>query len=239
MNLSASVLYLGMIPPTKSGFTQITADHRLVERKCLAHRENACSNGVVVAAFPQWAETYRLNRYPSPDGRSCAVMHGPPFFPVMPGFCGNGRRPAQTRGQTRHGFDAPARIALSARRYNRTVRGKETCRDFEFSRRPFFWWVRWRPVATRYPNRRFSARRPVSAPRPWWADRFLPGRPSARRATWPSAKSIRKNACKLNFAPGNGSRLIDKAIAAHPRAGGLFYVIPPRCTAGAGKKKGT
>jgi len=72
--------YLGMIPPTDRDFARNIAHRIGFAGQGLAMRSIGCSVRYVVAALPQGAETYRLNRYPSPDGRPYAGMHGPPTF---------------------------------------------------------------------------------------------------------------------------------------------------------------
>lgn len=235
---SISVPYLGTFLPTPWKYTRITADHPKAEISSLAQRTIACSFETVVAAFPQWAETYRLNRYPSPDGRPFALVQGPPFFAARSEACESRREVAQIRRRGRDGFDAGPAVALSARSHNHSARGDIRCSSSNLS---LFWgfWARLRPAATRCPNRRFSAGPRAPARRPSWGDRCLPGRRWALRATWRSAKSTRKNACNLNNAPGTGRLNLHETT---PRVSGavVFSYHPRPATApGRARLKGT
>jgi len=124
---SIPVPYLGTFLPTPWKYTRITADHPQAEISSLAQRAIACNFGPVVAAFPQWAETYRLNRYPSPDGRPFAVLQRPPFFAARSEVCKGRREVAQIRRRGKDRFDAGPAMALTARSHNHSARGDIRC----------------------------------------------------------------------------------------------------------------
>ncbi len=233
------VLYLGTFLPTACGFTRIAADHLQDETWGLAQCQIACTITSVVAAFPQWAETYRLNRYPSPDGRPYALLQRPPFFTCESKPYADRRGCAQIARRRRTGFDSAVELALSERNSDQETRGDIRCSSvnpflyscaFQFS---------WRPAATPCLNRRCSAGPRAPARRPSWEDRCLPGRRWGPRATWRSAKSTRTNACSLNFAPVTGRLNLHETT---PRASGavVFSYHPrPAGSPGRARLKGT
>lgn len=189
MTAQKSVPYLGMISPIPSETTRFTADHVKVVSVRLARAEKSWNDVSVVAAFPQWAETYRLNRYPSPDRRPCAIVHGPPFFVSGSTPCSLKRGFAQNRPPHARGFDPRGRIALSARTENHNTRGTFPCDAVEHFRSHLCLWAAWPPAV------KPSVSRPLSGPQPGLAQPqllagpCLPVRPSVRRGTSPIVRS--------------------------------------------------
>lgn len=239
MSACFAIPYLGTFLLIACGFTQITADHAKAVRSHLAQREIAGSLEIVVAAFPQWAETYRLNRYPSPDGRPCTEMYRPPFFAASPMDCAGKRGVAQTRSFLRQRFDARDGMALSADTHDINARGELRCSSVILSRFPSSCWARLQPAVIRRPNRPCSAVPPVQALRRSSGDRSLQGRPWGPRATWRSARFTRKNASDLNSAPGDGPPEMQQAIVPLSRGGGFSMSSRSGANPGTGKKKGT
>ena len=75
-----SVLKTGMKLPTLCGITQNTADAGVMRGQAFSTVRIRGNVKHVVAAYPQWAETHSLIRYPSPERRSCIILCRPPLF---------------------------------------------------------------------------------------------------------------------------------------------------------------
>lgn len=237
-----TIPYLGTIPPMAGETTRFTAETRFARAAMFARTDRSCKRLSVVAAFPQWAETYRLNRYPSPDRRPRAFLHGPPFFIEKPSALPGKRGIAQNHLCRCDVFDPQRGLALSARTQYQNTRGTSSCdavRAFPFH---LFFWAHWPLAAIRLASRPLSAQPQAQAPRRSWAGLSLPGRPLARRATSPSARFIPRDADALTrqntCAPFRGA-----TVDVGHRCTGVrrwsFYVQPIRRKTGAGQKEGT
>ncbi len=218
---------IGAILPLGDGYTRKLADAVAVCRICLDRPKIACTIVSVVAAPPQWAETHSLIRYPSPDGRSCAVWCRPPFF-----------RFELVRFRTRRGlahtglfsiktFDAARKIGFTAGAVKKIkIRGKILCVSLSSLCYAWLHWPVLRRAATQFLNRPCWGLVPGQARRLSLMATSVRGPSSVAPQTSPIA-SIRQESADLITCPVTGASLNQKAIGV-VHAGGLLPAKPMR-----------
>ncbi len=175
---------IGMILPTGCGFTQNTAETRVLGRLRLVSAWIGCSVVRVVEALPLRAETHRLIRYPSPDGRSCTGLCGSPLFCCISNSWASRRGVAQIHPDPFNRFDRRSRFALCAHiNVTQTEWDKSPCEPCFSPLRGFQFSAACQAVARRFRNRRFSAPDQALPRRPFWMATSQPGLSLARQGT--------------------------------------------------------
>lgn len=214
---------IGAILPMTCGFTRNAADVVALFSIRLENRGIVCSVNGVVEALPQGAETLSLIRYPSPEGRLCALWCKPPTFL----FGAAGRRDRRSfavigsRVQT--GFDDGRGLALSVRKKpNNKIRGKLRCSRFlqkPWQSRPL---SACRPAAIQFLNRLFWGAAPERSQARSLAAVSLPVQLSARQGTSSIARPTQA-AANLILPRTGGAEKNNQTIGALPRAGGFLH----------------
>lgn len=211
----------GAFLPSLRAFTQNPADPGGSGRADLDSAAAGDTLMTVVAAFPQEAGTFRPIRYPSPDGRRCAVLRRPPIFSSCPGRADFRREPAHCARQAGAGFDAGAILSQVGGWFaTEEWRGPELCKDGFYVGRRLSGWRCLRAAAKACPNRRFSGLAQGRAPQRCSMAASRPARLSGRLETSPIARPI--PAAVAEFTRARAARDVTTMTTGAPCAGGLF-----------------
>ena len=193
----------------------------------------------VVVAPPQWAKTQSLIRYPSPWRRSCAIWRRPPLFCWEAKTCGNERRFAHWPSSRRCDLDYRAALGLSrATIPSHSSKGTDQCDHISSRAWPSVASWASRPVAIRFPSRRFSAQARVRAPLRCWTATLPLVRLSGPRATWPTARPTHTAVTEFTPRRSPARKSSYRTIGAI-RAGGLFMSCRRAHAPGQEPKEGT
>lgn len=232
MQVTAPTVAGGTFLPKARVFAQDTAEDRGVLRCNLANTPAIDNDETVVVGPPQWAKTHSLIRYPSPCRRCCAFKHRPPFFRETSKRCPNRKRLAHGGASRPCDLATPASLRLNGAIPSfHSSKGAEQC-EHSFSKDwPFAVALPFRPVATRFPNRRFSVRARGLAPRRCWTA-VLPqvwssGPRAISRTAKPTRIVVTEFASRRSLARKSSHRTIGAVCA-----DGLFCVMPMRPCAG-------
>ena len=199
------------------------AENSDVTVACLARAAGDAKVEPVVAGLPQGPGTYRLNRYPSPDGRRGIPKCAPPFFLFRSITCGDRRSFAHIALATQTGFDADRSIASCGCDDTTHKRRGSTCADP--SHRSLFFWRQapLRPAAALCLNRLSSVRARGLARRRFSTGTFLQVLRSARRVMSPIARPSRIAADTGTILTRPQGLRFYQEPSALLRAGGFLY----------------
>ena len=211
----------GAFLPSRRAFTRKSADHCVRGREGLALAASTDTVIGVVEARPQGAWTCRPIRYPSPDGRRCAVVRNPPVFSVL-------SAPYRFRRGTAHGmpriglgFDAGSVLSQSESRFATAEwRGPQTCIDCFYGVPRLLGWRPLRAAAKACRNRPFWGQAPAPARRPCSVAALPRARLSVRLAMSRIARPI--PAAAAEFFRARPARDDTTMTIGAPCAGGLF-----------------
>lgn len=147
-------------------FTRSSADSYACFPVRLARRPFAGSLVDVVAGLPQGSGAHSPNRYPSPDGRPRAILRRSPFF-LFNSECYNDRQSAaQTAVAWLSGIANAGDSATRGGTFPiQGTRGSDQCSHHIGQVLPAFSYSPLAGAAAPFPNRPFSVRVPVRAPR--------------------------------------------------------------------------
>ena len=190
---------------------------------CLARPTLHAITDAVVAGLPQGPGTYRLNRYPSPDGRRGIPKCAPHFFRSQSTLCEDKRSFAHIGLAAQAGFDGDPSMA-SCGGYDTThnTRGS-TCVDPSHRSLSFWRQAPLRPAAALCPNRLSSVRARGLARRRFSTVTFWQVPRSARRAMSPIVRPSRIAADSgTTLTRPQGLRFYQEPSALL-RAGGFLY----------------
>jgi len=190
---------------------------------CLARPAGDANVGVVVAGLPQGPGTYRLNRYPSPDGRRGIPKCAPPFFLFRSVFYFDKRSFAHIARLAQAGFDvSPSMASCECYVTTHNTRGL-TCADPSNRSSSFWRQALLRLAATLCPNRRSLARAQGLARRQFSAAVFWQVPQWARLEMLRIARPSRIAAeSRTALARPQGPRFYQQPSALF-RAGGFLY----------------
>ncbi len=211
--IAAGSLWSGANLRMTCKFTRSLADLDARRSGHLARRCFAVSVDIVVAGLPQGSETLSLNRYPSPDGRSCAMLRRPPFFDEN-SKCYSDRRSVAQSGSARLSGIANACDGATGRGTSplHDTRGPDQCTQPTRQALPASSSSPLPGAAAPFPSRLFSVRAQVPALRPCLTVTLRRVPSSVRPATSPIARRSRIAVSDPARAHGAQSSLIQPSV---------------------------